>query len=136
MVQPNLLFPIYCHLQLLNRGETLYDEDLREPIQSESMDQTIILPGQVMWTGQGKLDETASGPTEQSDGYVIFKYVDLRMRSVELKREDRIIRLGFVVCDLYITGFQPIAHWPDLNGPGLLKAMFRDKQKSRNSPGV
>lgn len=136
MVSPNILFPVFCHIQPLSREETHYDEDLREPIQSEVYGSTIILPGQVMWTNQSKLSPSPYGATEQSDGYIVFKYTDLRRKRLEIKREDRIIKIGFLEVDLYVVGLQPIAHYADQRGPGLLKALFRDRQNTRNSPGV
>lgn len=136
MVQPNILFPVPCSIQSLDRTDTYFDEELREPVQSEQMSATIICPGQVMWINQGRLDATAYGATEQSDGYVLFRYIDLKARNLDLKREDRFIKLGTIPCDLYVVSLQPIGHWPDLGGPGMVKAFFKDRQKSRNSPGV
>ena len=134
-MQPNLLFPIQCVIQPLDEENTYYDEDLREPIQNEARTQ-IIIPGQVMATAMGKMSANSSGVTETSDGYIVFNYQDIRARKWKPQLQDRIIKIGFLLTDLYVVALQPMAFRPELNGPGLLKALYRDKQQSRNNPGV
>jgi hypothetical protein len=136
MPLPSLLYPIICQIQPLDRTDTVYDEELREAVQSETYSSTINIPCQVMWINSSKMEQSDYGVTEESDGYLLLRYVDMNFRGFSIKREDRIIRIGFQPYDLYVVSLQPCAHYPDLNGPGMVKAFFRDKQKSRNQPGV
>lgn len=135
MPVPNLTHPVPCWIQSLDRGETFFDEDLREPIQSEVHGPTIICPGQVMWVMDQKMSLSNSGVDEDSDGYVLFRFIDLNAKGIVLKREDRFIRLGKQDVDVYVIGLQPIAHYPDQGGATMIKAFFRDKNASRQNKG-
>jgi hypothetical protein len=136
MVMPNLIHPVPVTLQILDRAGTVMDEDLREAVQNEARGASIVCPGQVLWTADQRLNLKPEGVKEDSDGYALFRYIDLQALSITLKRDDRIIRVGTVDVDVYIVKLQPMGHYPSASGPTLLKAFFKDKQPGRNTRGA
>jgi len=133
---PNLLHPVPISIQSLDRTNTIYDDDMREPVQQETNVATVIVPGQVKWGKDQAFVPSSIGAQEDSDGYVLFRFVDLAAAGVTLKREDRFIALGTYITDVYVVSLQPCGHYPDQGGPTLIKAFFSDRQPSRQSRGV
>lgn len=124
---PNLIHPVMITIQQLDKATTIYDDDYREPIQQSRRKALVTCPGQVSWGTDGRLVMTASGVETTSTGYVAFRYVDLNARNITLQHDDRFTKLGSVETNLYIVSFQPMAHYPDTNGPTVLKALFSDR---------
>jgi hypothetical protein len=135
-MNPRLLHPVPITLQQIVRGETVYDPDLREPIQNTTRTANAILRGQVKWGLDKALNVLPEGVKEGSDGYVLFRASDLVKASITINREDRFIKMGKVEVDVYVTALQPLGHYPDIGGHGLIRAYFKDKQPSRQSRGT
>lgn len=132
---PNLIHPVPIKIQSLDRSNTLYDDDMREPVQQAVRGSTVTVDGQVRWTNDQAGVSRRRGTEESSDGYVLFRYIDLTAKSVTLKREDRFIKLGTIDTDVYVTKVEPLGHYPDQSGPTLIKAYFADAQPSRQTKG-
>jgi len=128
---PNLIHPVPIKIQKINRAGTLMDEDAREPIQFAKREATLIVPGQVKWVGQFKLEETRGGVVEGSSGYVLFRQVDLDAANggvgIELEQNDRFTRIGTRDTDVYVIELTPTGHYPDQGGHTMLKAWFGDR---------
>lgn len=136
MPLPRLLHSVVIEIQQIDRTGTFQDDDAREPVQIVKRNITKQLPGQVKWGSQYNLEPTKVGPTENSDGYVLFRKVDLDSQSITLKSQDRIIKMGHVETDVYIVNFEWIGHYTDQVGPTMLKAYFIDRQPSKQTRGV
>lgn len=128
---PNLIHQVEVEIQQLNTSTTTYDHDAREPVQFASRNATVTCPGQVKWGASMAASHTRGGAGEDADGYVLFRNVDLADRSITLKREDRIVSIGGVACNVYIKRLRPTGHYPDIGGPTMVKAFFEDRQPSR-----
>ena len=133
---PNLIHPVPITIRQLSKSNTLMDEDFREPIQQaiHSSDKTLL--GQISWNAENAMDFTTGGVQESSDGYVLFRYVDLEAVGVTLHNNDRIIKLGNIDVDLYIVRMKPCGHYPDASGATMVKAYFVDRQPSRQGVDV
>jgi len=129
---PNLLHPVPVTIEPIDRASTSFDEDAGEPIQAATRAAAVTVPGQVRWTSRNELRMQLGGPVENADGYVTFRFVDLRAAGVtDLKINDRITRTGSTVVEVYITKLEPFAHHPDQGGPTLLKAWFKDRSPAK-----
>jgi len=135
MVLPNLLHPVPIEIEQINRSGTIQDDDYREPIQQVSRNARVTIPGQVKWNSDERLNPTKAGAEDESQGYVLFRYTDLNRLGVTLQQGNRIVKMGTVDVDVYIIQLRPEAHYPDLGGPGTVKAFFRDRFPSRQNRG-
>lgn len=133
---PNLIHPVPILIQQIDTAETLYDDELREPVQQSVRGATVTVDGQVKWGLDQSVDSERRGAQEDSDGYVLFRYVDLQAQGVTLKHEDRFIKLGTLDVDVYVTSLRPEGHYSDTGGPTLVKAFFADRQPSRQTRGA
>lgn len=135
---PNLLHPTPITLQQLVRGAAPQDPDYREPVQAPSYAAPLVVPGQVKWKTSHGLRLERGGTVDDSDGYVLFRTVDLRAAGVTtLHINDRILQFGVddnaVQRQVYITRLEPLGHYPDAGGATLVKAHFKDRQPSRGT---
>lgn len=131
MVLPNLLHPVNITIHQIVTADTIYDEDTREPIQHAARATATVVPGQVRWGAEQNYLQSEAGPQEQSDGYVLFRYVDLDAKGVTIRREDRLSFLGNRSADVYIVKLKPMGHYTDREGPTLVKAYFQDRQPNK-----
>ena len=135
MVLPNLLHPVPIEIEQINRSGTIQDDDYREPVQKVTRNSKVVVPGQVKWYEDERLNPTKSGAESESQGYVLFRYVDLNRLGVTLQMGNRIVKMGTIEVDVYVTALRPEAHYPDLGGPGTVKAFFRDRFPSKQNRG-
>lgn len=133
---PNLIHPVPIRIQQIDSGETVYDDDLREPVQQSTRSAIVVVDGQVRWGLDKSYRSERRGAQEDSDGYVLFRYVDLEAKGITLNREDRFLKLGTLDVDVYITSLRPEGHYDDVGGPTLVKAFFADRQPSRQTRGA
>jgi len=136
MTIPNLLHPVPCVIEKINREDTKMDEDAREPIQQAARDTAVTVPGQVNWGTQKGLEPQKAGPREGATGYVLFRHVDLVAAGIALEDNDRFAKLGNVETDVYVDRLEHEGHYPDQSGPTLVKAYFSDRQPAKQTRGV
>lgn len=136
MTTPNLIHPINVTLVQIKKGTTFYDPDSREPIQQADREVPVVLPGQPKWERQFSLEMEKGGAREGALGYVLFRKVDLDAASIELKVNDRISKIGHVETDVYIVRLEWTGHYPDQDGPSLVKAHFADRQPAKQTRGT
>jgi len=124
---PNLLHPVKITLQRRNVTDTLYDEDMREPIGQTSYYAEETLMGQVSWENKDNVYVDEKGTQLKAIGYILFRYVDLESKGITLKYQDRIKKIGRHEEELYIINTKPIGHYPDQDGATLIRAYFTDR---------
>lgn len=150
MTLPNLIHPIPVHLQRQNRAATVFSTRAREPVrqlwkagQGPGTGTVDVLSGQVNWS-DGKIrkpDLFPGGPEEKTDGYVLFRYVDLVAAGVATEnadgtidsgilRGDKIVRIGRRRVNLFVLFFRDAGHYPDQGGATLLEVNFVDREPS------
>lgn len=118
-------------IQKIDTSETVYDDDYREPVQQSVRSPTVVVSGQIKWGLDEELASERGGAIEGSDGYVLFRLVDLEAVSHVIAREDRFIKLGTIVVDVYVTALRYEGHYTDVGGPSLVKAFFAGRQPGR-----
>jgi hypothetical protein len=111
----------------------LMDNEAREPIHGArtTATQTFTLPVQAKWNDAADPTPMEGGPREEDRGYILarMKDMDLYLGPGErIKRGDRIVAMGVLTgLDLYITGTEPIGHYPDQAGATMVKYRFADR---------
>lgn len=134
MVQPRLIHPVPIIIQRLDKSNTFYDDDYREPVQQSARYTNITIQGQPRWGGKDVATFTRGGLVEQSTGYVLFRYLDLEAASITINVNDRFIKIGLQEVDVYVVRLIPQGHY---NGRAkLVKAYFADRQPARQRIGV
>jgi hypothetical protein len=131
MPLPNLLHPVPVVIRPIDKPNTPYDSDFREPIQRVARKSDVTLPGQVAWANDKQVQYTRGGNRYDADGYVLFRYADLSAAAITLAVNDRIVSLGGLEVNVYIKHFQPMGHYADAGGPTLIKAFFSDKDPAK-----
>jgi hypothetical protein len=127
MPVPNLLHPVKITLQRRNVTDTLFDEDMREPIGQTSYYAEETLMGQVSWENKDNVYVDEKGTQLKAIGYVLFRYVDLESAGIVLKYQDRIKKIGKHEEELYIIKTKPMGHYPNQDGASLIRAYFVDR---------
>lgn len=136
MALPNLLHPVPITIQRMDASETIVDPAFRETVQQAIRHPDVIVQGQVKWGQDRSLFASKGGPTEDSDGYVLFRYFDLTLLSIEINRGDRFTKLGRIETDVYVVKLEPMGHWGDQGGATLVRAYFKDRQPGRQNRGA
>jgi len=124
MPVPRLLHPVPVVVEQIDRQATAYDRDAREAVQVVARKVTFTMSGQAKWISDMSLEAVKEGAIERASGYVLFSLAELRAASRMIVRGDRFTSIGGRDCDAYVERTEPTAHYPDLGGPGLLKAHF------------
>lgn len=139
MPLPNLLHPIPTDFQSFEPQNTIQDEGYQEPVQTVAYSAVFTVPGQWKWYSSRELRMQKSGAQQGEDGYVLVRPFDLNAIGKKIAIGDRIVGYGVgaarVDLDVYVVRVRPEGHYPDLKGPGLLKAFFSDRQPERQKPG-
>lgn len=131
---PRLLHPTTVTILRLDKDNTVYDHNSREPIGRSVRKTSVTIPGQVSWRGS-QLKSEIYGQTLKTDGYILFRRKDLEDETLTITLEDKITQIGSgdaaVSVSLFIVGIDYRAHYPDQGGYTLVKCWFADKKPSR-----
>jgi len=130
-MQPRLPHPIKTTIQQIDVGETLYDEDTKEPIGQSKRTAVFTIPGQPNWSSKNYVTYDDGGTTLTSRGYILVRYVDMESVSYTPKRQDLITSIGHTAVHVFLMSSTPIGHYPHLNGAAFLKLWFTDRQPSK-----
>lgn len=127
MSVPNLLHPVRITLRRRDVDNTLFDEDMREPIGQTSYYEEETIWGQVSWENKDNVFVDEKGTRLTAIGYILFRYVDLESAGIILKFQDRITKIGRHEEELYIIKTKPMGHYTDQDGASLIRAYFVDR---------
>lgn len=135
---PNLQHPILITWEPFMRGAAEQDDGYRELVQGPTYGPAVSCQGQVLWGQSQGFDLTRIGTQDDSDGYVVFRTIDLRSINVTLHINDKITTFGqgpnTVQREVYIIKLQPFAHYPGtMFGATMVKAFFKDRQPVRGT---
>jgi len=140
MPLPNLIHPLPTEIQSLDRSATIQDDGYGEPVQTVVYGSSFSVPAQWKWMSARELNMQNIGAVEYSTGYVLLRLVDLRALGKAIKIGDRICAYGSgagrIELDVYVTRITYEGHYPDQQGPSLVKAYFADRQPARQNPGA
>jgi hypothetical protein len=148
---PNLIHPIPVRIQRRNVAATVFDARAREPVrqlwksgQGPGTGDAVDLVAQVNWNQKdGVANPTVrpGGVEEKSEGYLLFRLVDLLAAGIAtengdgtvefgLDRGDRIVRIGRRRTNLFVVFFRDVAGYEDQGGCTLLEVDFSSRQPS------
>lgn len=136
---PNLIHPVPIVIEQIDKTRqednagagSWFDDDFREPVQQAARAATVTVVGQPRWGDAQKLGASRSGPESEANGYVLFRYVDLEGKSIELQQNDRFLKIGKLNTNVYIVSLRPEGHYDDIGGATLVKAFFKDRQPAK-----
>lgn len=147
---PNLIHPIPVTIQRQSAAATVFDHRAREPVrqlwkagEGPGTGTAVDLVAQVNWNegGVAKPKVNPEGVEEMSEGYLLFRLVDLLNAGVAvdngdgtvdfgLLRGDRIVRIGRRRTNLYVLFFRDVAGYQDQGGCTLLEVDFSSRAPS------
>jgi hypothetical protein len=122
-------------IQQRDNANTVVDSKFREPIQQAARKSNVTLNGQAKWFSDEELRMRKGGAEQESDGYVLFRFVDLAAAGATITQGDRIIKIGLIDTDVYVTKLQQEGHYPDQGGATLVKAFFQDRTPAKQNRG-
>lgn len=148
---PNLIHPIPITIQRQNVAATVYDPRAREPVrqlwkagEGPGTGDATDLVAQVNWNREDGLAKPVvqpGGVVETSEGYLLFRLVDIIAAGVAteetdgtvtfgIDRGDRITRIGRRRTNLYVIFFRDVAGYDDQGGCTLLEVDFSSRAPS------
>jgi hypothetical protein len=148
---PNLIHPIPVRIQRQSAAATTFDARAREPVrqlwkggEGPGAGDAVDLVAQVNFNreeGIGRPTVRPHGVEEESEGYLLFRLVDLLDAGVAtdhgdgtvdfgLRRGDRIVRIGRRRTNYFIVFFRDVAGYDDQDGATLLEVDFASRQPS------
>jgi hypothetical protein len=129
----DLIEPIDVTIQQIDKDSTPYPTGVsgrKYPVNNIGRKVEMILPAQVV---HGDRDQrgnfTQLGADEERKGYILVRYEDLVNKGIQLKRGDKIIKIGQLSTELYLshsTG-DPAAHFTGIGGFTLVRYPFQDR---------
>ena len=90
----------------------------------------ITLPAQVVFGDRDQIPHpTPLGTDEKILGYMVLKYDDLNNSGITLKRGDKVIKMGQIETEVYLSHSQgdPAAHFSGIGGFTLVRMFFVDR---------
>lgn len=147
---PQLIHPIPVTIQRQNSAATTFDARAREPVrqlwkagEGPGTGVATELVAQVNWNNGevAKPKVNPEGVEEMSEGYLLFRIVDLVAKGVAIERPDgtvdfgllrgdRIVRIGRRRTNIYVLFFRDVAGYTDQDGCTLLEVDFSSRAPS------
>ena len=130
---PNLPHAVPITMRLIDKANTLMDDDAREPVgKPVRTDKNLI--GQIYWQDQTWQSER-EGLVDKTLGYILFRTYDLELASATIQVGDKVVSMGTgrgqVEIPLYIYRFRYRGWHSDQGGHTLLKAWFTDRKPAK-----
>ena len=146
MTQPNLIHPIDCVIEPIDKANSQRDSQAREPIltirsggnkaEANARLPQVEIEAQVSWKQQEFPDPERAGAVLTFDGYILVRHADLATAGWTPKRGDRVVQLGHQTgLNVYLEHFKSMGHYPDQNGAALLKCFWSDKAPAEQATG-
>ena len=134
MPVPNLIHPVLCTIQPLDRVTTLMDMEFREPLPSERRLANVVIQAQVRWFGMSERHRENVGGSQVSKGYLLFRLKDLTDSGYSPKVGDLVLHMGSQTnINMYLESFEDRGHYPDQQGPTMRRAYFTDREPTREA---
>lgn len=151
---PNLIHPVPVTVRRQLAAATTFDDRARQPVrqlwkrgQGPGTGSEEELEAQVQWNMDKRIGEPEPQPggvEEKTEGYLLFRILDLIAAGVVtengdgtydfgFQRGDKIVRIGRRRVNLYVTYFRDVASYPDQGGATLLEVNFCDRAPSSSA---
>jgi hypothetical protein len=126
MVLPNLLHPVDVVIEQHDESAQVFED--REQMHGQRSTTSITVSAQVRWGSEAVMAAQSSGIREEGDGYILVRKYDLDAAGVTVSLRDKIVSIGWQTgLELFIIREEPIATYPDQDGPTLIKYHFQDR---------
>jgi len=125
----DLVHPVTVTIDPLDTASTRWDGSAREPVPRECRLPTVTITAQVHWTRRRDRQRTAAGPQDSSDGFLVFRRVDLTAQAYDPQPGDRVATIteAGVAVNVYLT--TPGQRRGQYGGNfGLVRAFFEDRR--------
>lgn len=144
---PNLIHPVPVTLRRKNVAASTLDARAREPVRQlwrrgdgpgAGTEETV--EGQMNWNDGNfaKPRLPPGGAEEKSEGYVLFRIVDLLAAGIVtenvdgtldfgISRGDKIVRVGRRAVNLFVTFVRDVGGYTDRGGGTMLEVNFEDR---------
>ena len=138
---PKLKHPILFLIEPVDKESSIHDDHAREEIQVIRRRPTVEIVGQIEYRdsvvhglSNQKYDE--KGIISDEQGYVIFRFVDLKIVGYNPQLGDRIKVIGYKsenpqIATAYFDRLKQTAHYPRY-GSTMIKCYFKDRKPSHN----
>lgn len=134
---PELIEPISITIKRINKTTTVYSDGvdgMSEDFGVVERFDDIVIQAQVSFdnTGQNPVYQSI-GVDEQVKGYLVVLYKDLKNLGIEIKRGDKIVKMGLAPNELNVEYYvlhsngDPAAHFSAIEGFTLVRIPFGDK---------
>lgn len=133
---PELIEPVNVTVKQFNQAGTVFSSGVsgrREVINAPQYNADVILPAQIVFGDNEQLGRMSQlGTEEQIKGYMVLRYVDTQAASVQLKRGDKITKIGQLTTEYFFLHTQgdPAAHFSSIGGFTLFRMFFSDRAPS------
>lgn len=133
---PELIEPVKITIQRIDENKTQYSGGIsgrREIINHVERLSDVVLDAQVVFLdAKVKTDYSQAGANEMIQGYCVVRYKDLSDAGVQIKRGDKIVKVGQLDVEYYVTHTQgdAAAHFTSKNFT-LVRIPFSDRVSNR-----
>lgn len=126
MPLPNLIHPVDCVIEPINRAATVYNRGTREPIRNVARKATVTVEAQVS-RGAPPPEVLPQGLNQSVDGYLLVRKIDIDEIGYYPAAGDRIVKLGWEDVETFVVSVGWAGHYPDQMGASLLRIFFADR---------
>lgn len=127
MSEVNLIKPVKAKIEQIQKSNTRYDHNRREPVNRIIRDVAWEIDCQVKWFFENDPKMTELGVDIDTAGYIVVRQQDLDAQSKEIKRGDKIIKLANRDVSLFVTKNTPAAQ-DEAGIFRLLRIFFKDRK--------
>lgn len=124
---PSIIHAIPIEVEPINKDTTLIDPETREPYRVVSRKNKLYLEGQIRYDREDVGVFGKGGRSDATTGHLVFLRSYIDDQNVTFNVGDKIVKVGGVEKDLYVTGVRHGAHYPDEGGPTLYLIDFEDR---------
>lgn len=131
----DLIHPIWIMIVQFMASAQQQDTSAREPVHGARQGPTIKIQAQVKWDKRKQPSYGPGGPTQASTGYILVRHRDMARLGIHLKRGDKITQIGgglnSAVQNIYLTGEEPMGHYPGSRGSQVSRFLFEARDPGR-----
>jgi hypothetical protein len=131
MPQANLIKPATLVVEAIEKAESPYDEDYREPI-GDPKRTTYKIKAQ-RWNVHRQIPAfSAIGVDEQVRCWFTIRQIDAEKLGWTPRRGDRCVKYGRFDIELYIINTEPMGHWE--KGSTIMRLYCTDRRPAAAEP--
>lgn len=135
MVLPNLIHPVNVTIKRHDSSAQVFQGT--EPMHGARSSASFTIQAQVKWLREDEQNMMEGGIRPRSDGYILIRRKDLQDAGVDIGEGDQISAIGWQTgLMLFVVRTEPIASYPDQDGPTLVKYHFQDRKPTAGTAQV